>query len=35
MIMPYKMHDAADPVCYTVEADGQKVSMATDLGGVR
>lgn len=32
-IMPYKMsHDAADPVCYTVEADGQKVSMATDLG---
>ena len=25
-------HDAADPVCYTVEADGQKVSMATDLG---
>ena len=32
-IMPYKMsHDVADPVCYTVEADGQKVSMATDLG---
>ena len=25
-------HDAADPVCYTVEASGHKVGMATDLG---
>lgn len=25
-------HDAADPVCYTVESGGHKVSVATDLG---
>lgn len=26
-------HDAADPVCYTLQADGKKVSIATDMGG--
>lgn len=32
-ITPYKIsHDAAEPVCYTVESGGHKVSMATDLG---
>ena len=32
-VMPFHMsHDAADPVCYTVEASGHKVGMATDLG---
>lgn len=25
-------HDAANPVCYTFQADGHKVGMATDLG---
>lgn len=32
-IMPYRIsHDAAEPVGYTVQADGHKVSIATDLG---
>ena len=32
-VVPFHMsHDAADPVCYTVESDGKKVGMATDLG---
>ena len=32
-IMPFAMsHDAAEPVCYTVESDGKKFGMATDLG---
>lgn len=32
-ITPFRIsHDAAEPVCYTVESDGHKVSMATDLG---
>lgn len=32
-IMPFSTsHDAADPVCYTLEADGYKASVATDLG---
>lgn len=32
-ITPYRIsHDAADPVCYTVESGGHKVSVATDLG---
>lgn len=32
-IMPFQMsHDAAEPVCYTVECDGKKVGLATDLG---
>jgi phosphoribosyl 1,2-cyclic phosphodiesterase len=32
-IMPFRMsHDAAEPVCYTVESSGQKVGIATDLG---
>ena len=25
-------HDAVDPVCYTMEVDGEKVGIATDLG---
>jgi phosphoribosyl 1,2-cyclic phosphodiesterase len=25
-------HDAADPVCYTMQADGRKLGIATDLG---
>jgi phosphoribosyl 1,2-cyclic phosphodiesterase len=25
-------HDAADPVCYTMQSEGQKVGIATDLG---
>lgn len=25
-------HDAIDPVCYSLEADGKKLGMATDLG---
>ena len=25
-------HDAAEPVCYTVESGGQKLGVATDLG---
>ena len=25
-------HDASDPVCYTMEVDGEKVGVATDLG---
>lgn len=25
-------HDAANPVCYTVQADGKKVGVATDMG---
>lgn len=32
-ITPFAMsHDAADPVCYTVECGGKKFGMATDLG---
>lgn len=32
-VMPFAMsHDAADPVCYTVECQGRKFGMATDLG---
>ncbi|MCD7824637.1 MAG: MBL fold metallo-hydrolase [Clostridiaceae bacterium] len=32
-IMPFRIsHDAAEPVCYCVEADGCKFGMATDLG---
>lgn len=32
-IMPFHMsHDAADPVCYSVECSGKKLGMATDLG---
>ncbi len=26
-------HDAADPVCYTLKANGKKLSIATDMGG--
>ena len=26
-------HDAVDPVCYTMKADGKKISVATDMGG--
>ncbi len=25
-------HDAADPVCYTVECEGKKIAVATDMG---
>lgn len=33
VITPFRMsHDAAEPVCYTVEAGGHKASVATDLG---
>ena len=32
-IMPFHMsHDAAEPVCYTVESGRQKLGIATDLG---
>jgi len=32
-IMPFRMsHDAAEPVCYTVESGRQKLGIATDLG---
>lgn len=32
-VTPFRMsHDAAEPVCYTVESAGQKLGMATDLG---
>ncbi len=32
-IMPFRMsHDTAEPVCYTVKANGQKLGIATDLG---
>ncbi|MBR1740302.1 MAG: MBL fold metallo-hydrolase [Lachnospiraceae bacterium] len=32
-ITPFSMsHDAAEPVCYTVETAGKKVGIATDLG---
>ena len=32
-IMPFSIsHDAADPVCYTIERAGKKVSVATDMG---
>lgn len=32
-VTPFRMsHDAAEPVCYTVEGAGQKLGMATDLG---
>ncbi len=32
-ITPFRMpHDAAEPVCYTVEVSGHKVGVATDLG---
>ncbi|MCI8563496.1 MAG: MBL fold metallo-hydrolase [Lachnospiraceae bacterium] len=32
-VMPFHMsHDAAEPVCYTVESGGQKLGVATDLG---
>lgn len=32
-ITPFSMsHDAAEPVCYTVESGGKKFGMATDLG---
>ena len=32
-IMPFRMsHDAAEPVCYSVESGGHKLGMATDLG---
>ena len=32
-VTPFAMsHDAAEPVCYTVETAGKKVGMATDLG---
>ncbi len=32
-ITPFRIsHDAAEPVCYTVESQGQKASVATDLG---
>lgn len=32
-ITPFSMsHDAAEPVCYTVETAGKKLGMATDLG---
>ncbi len=32
-ITPFHIsHDAAEPVCYTVESGGQKASVATDLG---
>ncbi len=32
-VMPFKIsHDASDPVCYTVNSDGHKASVATDLG---
>lgn len=33
MVEPFAIsHDAANPVCYTFQADGHKVGMATDLG---
>ena len=32
-VMPFRIsHDALDPVSYTVEADGEKIGFATDLG---
>jgi phosphoribosyl 1,2-cyclic phosphodiesterase len=32
-VTPYRIsHDAAQPVCYTVQSKGHKVSIATDLG---
>ena len=32
-VMPFRMsHDAAEPVCYSVESGGHKLGMATDLG---
>lgn len=32
-VTPFRMsHDAAEPVCYKVEAGGHKLGMATDLG---
>lgn len=32
-VTPFHMsHDAVDPVCYTVECNGHKLGMATDLG---
>lgn len=32
-ITPFRIsHDAAEPVCYTVEAGGHKASVATDMG---
>ena len=32
-ITPFRIsHDAAEPVCYTVEEGGHKISIATDLG---
>ncbi|MBO4559941.1 MAG: MBL fold metallo-hydrolase [Lachnospiraceae bacterium] len=32
-VRPFRIsHDALDPVSYTVEADGQKIGFATDLG---
>lgn len=32
-VTPFEMsHDAAEPVCYTVECNGHKLGMATDLG---
>lgn len=34
MIRPYRVsHDAANPVCYTLEAEGKKAALVTDLGG--
>ena len=33
LIEPYSIsHDARNPVCYTLKAEGQKIGMATDLG---
>lgn len=33
LIEPYSIsHDACNPVCYTLQKDGEKVGMATDLG---
>ena len=33
LIEPYSTsHDASNPVCYTVRAEGQKIGIATDLG---
>ncbi len=32
-VLPFSIsHDAADPVCYAVRAEGKKVGVATDLG---
>ncbi len=32
-IVPFSIsHDAVDPVCYTIEREGKKVSVATDMG---